>query len=115
MQASSDLVERSGDLKQAFLDFAGRPRFARQFRQAVEGRFGGKAAVDGAGFANFLDTFVLQHRLPDGRTLVEYFAEGRKEGQIGPDGGPIASGPTVAGSVGGGRQDPTASSTGYEA
>ncbi|MBA2449874.1 MAG: hypothetical protein H0V51_17765 [Chloroflexi bacterium] len=79
MQASSDLVERSGDLKQAFLDFAGRPRFARPFRQAVERRFGGKAAVDDAGFANFLDTCVLQHRLPDGRTLVEHFAEGGRK------------------------------------
>ena len=115
MRASSDLVEWSGELNRALLDFAGRPRFARPFRQAVERRFGGKAAVDGAGFANFLDTCVLQHRLPDGRTLVEYFAEGRKEGQIGPDGGSIASDPTVAGSVGGGRQDPTASSAGYEA
>lgn len=75
MRASSGLVERSGDLKRALLDFAGRHRFARPFRQAVERRFGGEVAVDDAQFANFLDAFVLQHRLPDGRTVVEHFAE----------------------------------------
>ena len=79
MRAKSDLVERSGDLKCALLDFSGRPCFTRPFRRAFERRFGGKAVVDDAEFSNFLDAFVLQHRLPDGRTVVELFVEEHPE------------------------------------
>jgi hypothetical protein len=73
MAAGSDLVARSGDLKRALLDFARRRRFTRSFRQALEQRFSAGAAVDESAFANFLDYFVLQHRLPDRRTVVEHF------------------------------------------
>jgi hypothetical protein len=79
MRAGSDLVERSGDLKRALLDFSERPRFRRPFRQAFEQRFGGTPVVDEAQFTNFLDAFVLQHRLPDGRTLVDHFVEAHSD------------------------------------
>lgn len=74
-----DPVARSGDLKRALLDFARRPGFARPFRQALEQRFSAQATVDESEFANFLDAFVLQHRLPDGRTVVEHFVSEHPE------------------------------------
>jgi hypothetical protein len=70
---SAELVWRSGDRKRELLEFSQRPRFGRPFRQSFERRFGESATVDEEQFINFLDFFVLQHRLPDGRTVVEHF------------------------------------------
>jgi hypothetical protein len=75
MPANLDLVERSGDLKRELVDFARQPRFAGSFRQAFDQRFGGRVRVDESEFANFLDYFILQQRLPDGRTMVEHFVD----------------------------------------
>ncbi len=79
MSASSELVRRSGDLKGELVDFAQGSRFARSFRQALSERFAGAAAVDDEQFINFLDWFVLQHRLPDGQTMVERFVAARPD------------------------------------
>ncbi len=79
MSASSGLVRRSGDVKGELVDFAQGSRFARSFRQALKERFAGAAAVDEEQFINFLDWFVLQHRLPDGRTVVERFVAARPD------------------------------------
>jgi hypothetical protein len=73
MVVSADLVWRSGDRKRELVEFSRRRRFDRAFRQAFERRFGETPAVDDEQFINFLDFFVLQHRLPDGRTVVEHF------------------------------------------
>jgi hypothetical protein len=78
MSVSSDLVRCSGDLKGKLVDFARGPRLARSFRQASEERFADAAAVDEEQFINFLDWFVLQHRLPDGQTVVERFVAARQ-------------------------------------
>jgi len=79
MPASSQLVWRSGDLKGELVDFARARRFARAFRQALEQRFGGTVVTDEGEFINFLDWFVLEHRLPSGRTVVEEFVAARPE------------------------------------
>lgn len=79
MSASSGLVRRSGDLKGELVDFAQGSRFAGSFRQALMERFGGTTEVDEEQFINFLDWFVLQHRLPDGRTVVERFVAVRPD------------------------------------
>lgn len=73
MPSSADLVSRSGDLKRALVDFAQQPRFERELDRVLRRRFRGRAAVDEAAFVDVLDVFVLQHRLPDGRTVVEHF------------------------------------------
>jgi hypothetical protein len=73
MSASSNLVQRSGDLKGELVDFAQGSRFVRSFRQTLEERFADATVVDEEQFINFLDWFILQHRLPDGRTVVEHF------------------------------------------
>jgi hypothetical protein len=79
MSAGSDLVRRSGDLKGELVDFAQGSRLARSFRRAFEERFADAAAVDEEQFINFLDWFVLQHRLPDGQTVVERFVAARQD------------------------------------
>jgi len=79
MPASADLVERSGDLKAELLSFAQGPRFSRAFRQAVRQRFGKLAVGDEGDVANFLDHFILQDRLPDGRTIAERFVAARPD------------------------------------
>jgi hypothetical protein len=79
MPASSQLVRRSGDLKGELVDFARGRRFARTFQQALEQRFGGLVVTDEGEFINFLDWFVLEHRLPSGRTVVEEFTAARPD------------------------------------
>jgi hypothetical protein len=73
MVVSAELVWRSGERKGELVEFARRPRFEVAFREAFERRFGEAPAVDQEQFINFLDFFVLQLRLPDGRTVVEHF------------------------------------------
>jgi hypothetical protein len=71
--ANPDLVRRSGDLKGELLAFAQGRRFRRAFEEALLERFGLAAEVEEEAFDNFLDAFVLQQRLPDGRTVVDHF------------------------------------------
>jgi hypothetical protein len=71
--SDSDLVLRSGVLKEALVDFAGQRRFAREVRRARERRFGSRREMSESEATNFFDGFILQHRLPDGKTVVEHF------------------------------------------
>jgi hypothetical protein len=66
-------VWRSGDRKRELVDFSGGPRFQGAFREAFQHRFSEATAVGEEQFINFLDFFVLQHRLPDRSTVVERF------------------------------------------
>ena len=70
---SAELVWRSGDRKRELVEFSRGPRFDRAFREAFARRFGEAPEVDEEQFINFLDFFVLQYRLSDGRTVVEHF------------------------------------------
>ncbi|MBI3977028.1 MAG: hypothetical protein HY331_02470 [Chloroflexi bacterium] len=79
MSADTDLVSRSGDLKGALLAFARGPRFQRVVKQQIERRFGKAVVGDEGELINFFDYLVLQHRLPDGRTLVEHFVAAHPE------------------------------------
>ncbi|GAC1330259.1 MAG: hypothetical protein NVSMB22_22380 [Chloroflexota bacterium] len=73
MSDTTDLIERSGDLKEALLAFAQNRRYRRYLREAMQERFGEVVVGDEAEVGNFFDSFLLQHRLPDGRTLIEHF------------------------------------------
>ena len=79
MPTNPDLVERSGDLKGELIAFALRPRYDRALRQAIDEHFGRRAEVNEADFANLLDWFILQKRLPGGRTVVEHFVAARPD------------------------------------
>src|SRR5262245_28506822 len=73
MVVSAELVWRSGDRKRELVEFSSGLRFEGAFQEAFQRRFGETTEVDEEQFINFLDFFVLQQRLPDGRTVVEHF------------------------------------------
>jgi hypothetical protein len=75
MPSTSSLVARSGDLKGQLVDYALQPRFDRAFRRAQQRRFGSARTVVESERTNFIDWFVLQERLPDGRTVVQHFVD----------------------------------------
>lgn len=79
MTSISDLVARSVDLKRQLLVYANQPRFDRAVRKALEARFGDTPVADDGELANFLDWFVLEERLKDGRTVVERFVADHPE------------------------------------
>jgi hypothetical protein len=72
---NTDLIERSGDLKRALLEFAQSRRYQGYLREAMNDRFGEVVVGDEGEVGNFFDFFLLQHRLPDGRTLIEHFVK----------------------------------------
>src|SRR5579859_5698823 len=75
----SDLLNRSGDLKGDLLAFARGSRFSRAFRKEVTERFGRIVLADEDELIDFMDWFVLQHRLPGGSTVVEEFVAARTD------------------------------------
>lgn len=79
LPADPELIERSGDLKREVPDFALGRRFRRELRRATDERFGAAARIDEGDYGDFLDSFILQHRLPDGRTMVEHFVHAHPE------------------------------------
>ncbi len=73
------LISRCGDLKRDLVEFAKGVRFQRALGQALEDHFGDTITGGEAEIANFLDYFVLQHLLGDGRTVVDHFVDARPE------------------------------------
>lgn len=78
MAAGVDLVERSSDLKRELVDFAHGSRFSSTLRKAIRERFGSTVVADEGQLYDFLDSFILQRRLPDGRRVVEHFVAERR-------------------------------------
>ncbi|MBI3969757.1 MAG: hypothetical protein HY332_00590 [Chloroflexi bacterium] len=76
MPAPRRLVKRSGDLKRAVIDFALTNRAISRIMQREMHKSLGRRARGGEGeWINFIDYFILQHRLTDGKTVVERFVE----------------------------------------
>lgn len=75
----SDLLDRAGGLKGDLVAFARGPRFSKAFRKEVTERFGGIVVADEDELIDFMDWFVLQHRLSGGRTVVEEFVAVRND------------------------------------
>jgi hypothetical protein len=74
-----DLVERAGELKRQLVEFSQQPRYARAFAAMLAGH-GDAAAMEDEDRAILLwDAFVLEHRLRDGRTVVEQFVDARPD------------------------------------
>lgn len=72
------LLQRSTELKRQLVKFARSECFARELGKAVS-EYGLDEEVDEAEFTNFLDRFILQRPLADGRTVVEIFAAEHSE------------------------------------
>jgi hypothetical protein len=74
-----DLVERSGTLKSELLELSRQPRYRRAFLEMLSAQGQQDSIVDEAKLIHYLDFFVLQHRLPNGETLVEQFVASRPD------------------------------------
>jgi hypothetical protein len=79
MPPSQQSVERSGDLKRALVSFAQGRRFRRALDEATLAHFDVREVQDEGALLNFLDAFALQHRLADGKTVVEHFVDAHPE------------------------------------
>ena len=79
MPASTDLLERSSDIKQQLVRFAQSSRLKSEFRRALACTDEYRPITGDSDFIRFLDTFVLQHRLPDGHTVVDRFVAAHRE------------------------------------
>lgn len=77
MPTKEDLLQRSVYLKRELLEFAKEPRFAPDLSRALSRD--ATALNDEGALANFLDRFMLQHRLADGRTVVDHFVAERPD------------------------------------
>lgn len=79
MSSIDELVQWSVTLKRELLDYTRKPRFDRAFRQEIRARFGRVVVADEAELSNFFDWFIQQHRLHDGRTVIDLYIEAHPE------------------------------------
>ncbi len=73
-----DLVARSADLKGELVAFAQTPRFSKQLTARLRSAAGRNGYLDENTAVLTIDHFVLQHRLPDGRTILDRFVAQRR-------------------------------------
>jgi hypothetical protein len=73
------LIERSAELKRALVDFAGAPRFQRHLTRFALEAVGPDRELDDGETVGVIDRFVLQYRLPDGKTVLDQFLAGRPD------------------------------------
>ncbi|MBG6138318.1 hypothetical protein [Longispora fulva] len=76
---TEDLVARSGDLKSELVTFSQRSRYDQAFHEALHRQGMELARASDEQLIMFVDYFVLQHRLRDGRTVVEEFVAARRD------------------------------------
>ncbi|MGW7825047.1 hypothetical protein ACWGLF_45230 [Streptomyces puniciscabiei] len=74
-----ELIERSADLKRGLVQYVQGPRFDRKLTAALLQAAGADRALEESTAISVIDQFALQHRLPDGRTPVERYADARKD------------------------------------
>jgi hypothetical protein len=75
----TDLIERNAELKRELLDFAYSPRFSRHLSRLMLEAAGPDGAVDEGLAIATMDHFASQHRLPDGKTVLDKFLAGRRD------------------------------------
>jgi hypothetical protein len=73
------LIERSADLKRDLVRFAQGPRFERSLTGALLKAAGPDRELDEGVAIGVIDWFALQHRLPDGKTVVDRFVASRPD------------------------------------
>lgn len=74
----ADLIDQAGDLKGELVAFAESPRFARTLDALLYEAADDDGRLDEVSAVLAIDHFALQHRLPDGRTVVERFVAQRR-------------------------------------
>jgi hypothetical protein len=73
------LIERSAELKRALVDFACGPRFERQLGTFMLDAAGPERELNESETVGIIDRFALQHRLPNGKTVLDQFLSGRPD------------------------------------
>jgi hypothetical protein len=73
-----DLIERAADLKGELVAFAQSPRFRKWLDVLLRDAADDLGYLDEGRAVHAIDRFALQHRLPDGRTVVERFVAQRR-------------------------------------
>jgi hypothetical protein len=74
----AELIERAAGLKGELVTFAESPRFARRLNALLLDAADDHGYLDEGRAVLAIDHFALQHRLPDGRTVVERFVTQRR-------------------------------------
>ncbi len=72
MAVDAALVDRAGELKRELVAFSRQPRYDRAFREVLARHGDGSEVLDEHRLMMLWDYFVLEHRLRNGRTIVEY-------------------------------------------
>ena len=73
------LIERSAELKGALVDFACGPRLERHLTRFMQKSVGPGDVLDEGDAAGLVDRFALQHRLPNGKTVIDQFLASRPD------------------------------------
>ena len=73
------LIERSAELKGALVDFACGPRFERHLTEFMLEATGARGELDDGTAVEIIDRFALQHRLPNGKTVLGQFLASRRD------------------------------------
>lgn len=73
-----ELIDHAAALKDELLAFAQSPRFARQLSAVLVDAVDHRGHLDEGAAVLAIDTFALQHRLSDGRTVLERFVAQRR-------------------------------------
>ena len=71
------LIEHSAELKRALVDFALSPRFERQLEQFILKVADPCQELSEGEAIGVIDRFALQHRLPNGKAMLDQFLAGR--------------------------------------
>ena len=72
----ASLIERSAELKRALVDFALSPRFERHLEQFMLEAADPYQELSEGEAIGVIDRFALQHRLPNGKTMLDQFLAG---------------------------------------
>ena len=73
------LIDRSAELKGALVDFACGPRLGRHLSGFMQKSVRPGEVLDEGAAAGLVDRFALQHRLPNGKTVLDQFLAGRPD------------------------------------
>jgi hypothetical protein len=73
----ASLIERSAELKRALVDFACGPRFERHLAPFMLEAAGPGGELSEGEAIGVIDRFALQHRLPNGKTVLDQFTASR--------------------------------------
>jgi hypothetical protein len=78
-QSLESLIERSAELKGALVDFACSPRLERHLTRFMQKSVSPGEVLDEGEAAGLVDRFALQHRLPNGKTVIDQFVASRPD------------------------------------